>query len=112
LKIAACTTLLATVLGTLLAFSLVRGQLPGARMGEPGERDAADRADDHLFGRVYGLFSSLRLIGDWRGIVLGHTVHAIPVRGRHHDAALRTFDIALENARWAWARAASAQSGG
>ena len=47
---------------------------------------------------VYGLFSSLRLIGDWRGIVLGHTVHAIPYVVVIMTAALRTFDIALENA--------------
>ena len=32
LKVAACTTVLATVLGTLLAFSLVRGRYPGRAM--------------------------------------------------------------------------------
>jgi len=98
LKIAACTTLLATVLGTLLAFSLVRGRYPGREWVNQVSAMPLIVPTIIYSVAVYGLFSSLRLIGDWRGIVLGHTVHAIPYVVVIMTAALRTFDIALENA--------------
>jgi ABC-type spermidine/putrescine transport system permease subunit II len=47
---------------------------------------------------VYGLFARLQLIGDWRGIVLGHAVHAIPYVVLVVGAALRTFDASLDQA--------------
>lgn len=97
-KIAACTTVLATVLGTLLAFSLVRGRYPGKELvNQIGAMPLIVPTIIYSVA-VYGLFSQLRLIGDWRGIVLGHTVHAIPYAVVIMTAALRTFDIALENA--------------
>jgi len=98
LKIAACTTVLATVLGTLLAFSLVRGRYPGREwVNQVGAMPLIVPTIIYSVA-VYGLFSQLKLIGDWRGIVLGHTVHAIPYVVVIMTAALRTFDIALENA--------------
>jgi ABC-type spermidine/putrescine transport system permease subunit II len=98
LKIAACTTVLATILGTLLAFSLVRGRYPGREwVNQVGAMPLIVPTIIYSVA-VYGLFSQLRLIGDWRGIVLGHTVHAIPYVVVIMTAALRTFDIALENA--------------
>ena len=98
LKIAACTTVLATVLGTLLAFSLVRGRYPGREWVNQVSAMPLIVPTIIYSIAVYGLFSSLRLIGDWRGIVLGHTVHAIPYVVVIMTAALRTFDISLENA--------------
>ena len=98
LKIAACTTVLATILGTLLAFSLVRGRYPGREwVNQVGAMPLIVPTIIYSVA-VYGFFSQLRLIGDWRGIVLGHTVHAIPYVVIIMTAALRTFDIALENA--------------
>ena len=98
IKIAGCTTVLATILGTLLAFSLVRGRYPGREwVNQVGAMPLIVPTIIYSVA-VYGLFSQLRLIGDWRGIVLGHTVHAIPYVVVIMTAALRTFDIALENA--------------
>jgi len=71
LKIAACTTFLATVLGTLLAFSLVRGRYPGREWVNQVSAMPLIVPTIIYSVAVYGLFSSLRLIGDWRGIVLG-----------------------------------------
>jgi len=98
LKIAACTTVLATLLGTLLAFSLVRGRYPGREWVNQVSATPLIVPTIIYSVAVYGMFSSLRLIGDWRGIVLGHTVHALPYVVVIMTAALRTFDIAQENA--------------
>ena len=46
-----CAAILATVLGTMLAFSIVRGRYPGRELVNQ-HRDGADhRADDRLFDR-------------------------------------------------------------
>lgn len=47
---------------------------------------------------VYGLFSSLHLIGNGCGLVVGHTVLALPFVVVVVTAALRTFDRSLEDA--------------
>ena len=98
LKIATVTTALATLLGTLLAFSIVRGRYWG--------RDAVNQlaalpiiVPTIVYSiAVYGLFSQLKLIGLWQGIALAHTVYAIPFVTIIVTAGLRTFDIAQEQA--------------
>ena len=98
LKIATVTTALATLLGTLLAFSIVRGRYRG--------RDAVNQlaalpiiVPTIVYSiAVYGLFSQLKLIGLWQGIALAHTVYAIPFVTIVVTAGLRTFDIAQEQA--------------
>lgn len=98
LKIATVTTVLATLLGTLLAFSIVRGRYWG--------RDAVNQlaalpiiVPTIVYSiAVYGLFSQLKLIGLWQGIALAHTVYAIPFVTIIVTAGLRTFDIAQEQA--------------
>jgi len=47
---------------------------------------------------VYGLFSTLKLVGHWHGIALAHTVHALPFVVLIMGAALRTVDPAQEQA--------------
>ena len=93
LKVAGATMLLSTVLGTLLAFAVVRGRY------YPGKSLLNQFALLPLIVpvivysiAVYGLFAQLRLIGDWKAIVLGHTVHAIPFVVILVAAALRTYD--------------------
>ena len=98
LKIGVVSTLLALVLGTLLAFSIVRGCYRG--------REALNQISalpiivpSIVYSiAVYGLFSKLKLIGLWQGIVLAHTVHAIPYVTIIVAAGLRTFDVAQEQA--------------
>jgi len=98
LKIATLATALATLLGTLLAFSIVRGRYWG--------RDVVNQiaalpiiVPTIVYSiAVYGLFSQLKLIGLWQGIALAHTVYAIPFVTIIVTAGLRTFDIAQEQA--------------
>ena len=47
---------------------------------------------------LYGLFAKLKLIGEWYGLVLAHTVLALPFVVLVMVAGLRDFDRALEQA--------------
>ena len=84
--------LLSTVLGTLLAFAVVRGRYPGKSLLNQFALLPLIVPVIVYSIAVYGLFAQLRLIGDWQAIVLGHTVHAIPFVVIIVAAALRTFD--------------------
>ncbi len=97
-KVAAATTVLSTVLGTLLSFSLVRGRYPGKEFVNQLSLMPLIVPVIVYSIAVYGLFAKLRMIGAWEAIVLGHTVHAIPFVVIVVTAALRTFDIAQEHA--------------
>ena len=98
IKVAVCTAALATVFGSMIAFSLVRGRYVGkALVSQLSATPIIVPAIIYSIA-VYGLFAQLRLIGEWWGIVLAHTVIAIPYVVIIVAAALRTFDIALENA--------------
>jgi putative spermidine/putrescine transport system permease protein len=98
IKIGAASTLLAVILGTLLAFSIVRGRYRG--------REALNQISalpiivpSIVYSiAVYGLFAQLKLIGMWQGIVLAHTVHAIPYVAIIVMAGLKTFDATQEQA--------------
>lgn len=96
LKVALCTTVLATLLGTLLAFSLVRGQYPGKEIFNQLATAPIIIPTIIYSIAIYGVFSWLRLIGRWEGIALAHTVHAIPFVVVTVTAGLRTFDTSLE----------------
>lgn len=96
--VAFATTLLATLLGTLAAFALVRGSYPGRALF--GQLTAAPLVVPTIVYSIaaYGFFSMLKLIGNMQGIVLAHTVHAIPFVVLIVAASLRTFDQAQEQA--------------
>lgn len=98
IKIALATTVLATVLGTALSFSLVRGRYPGKEFVNQISIMPLVIPVIIYSIAVYGWFGKLQLIGHWEGIVLGHTVHAIPFVVIIMTAALRTFDTAQEHA--------------
>ena len=73
------TTVLATVLGTMLAFGIVRGRYPGKALVNQISLAPLIVPIDRLLDRGLRARSrKLKLIGDWQVIVLGHTVHAIP----------------------------------
>jgi putative spermidine/putrescine transport system permease protein len=98
LAIAGAVTVLATVLGTLLAFSIVRGRYPGrAVVSQIATAPLAVPTIVYSVA-VYGLFSTLKLVGQWQGIALAHTVHALPFVVLIMGAALRTVDPAQEQA--------------
>ena len=92
LKVAGATMLLSTVLGTLLAFAVVRGRYPGKSLLNQFALLPLIVPVIVYSIAVYGLFAQLRLIGDWKAIVLGHTVHAIPFVVILVAAAFRTYD--------------------
>ncbi|MET0531544.1 MAG: ABC transporter permease [Microvirga sp.] len=98
LYIGGATALFALALGVPLAFSLVRGRFFG--------RTILDRVAlapiivPHIIFAiaVYGLFAKLKLIGTWYGLVIGHTVLALPFVVLVIAAGLRDFDRSLEQA--------------
>lgn len=96
LLIAVWTMIGATLLGSMLAYSLVRGRFPGREIVNQ-LATAPIMAPTIIYAvAVYGLFSWLKLIGMWQGIVLGHIVHALPLVVLVVGAGLRTVDANLE----------------
>ncbi|MBN9089446.1 MAG: ABC transporter permease [Reyranella sp.] len=98
LYVGGATAVLALLLGVPLAFSLARGRYAG--------RIAVDRLALAplivpviiLSVGLYGLFAKLKLIGEWYGLVVAHTVLALPFVVLVMMAGLRDFDRALEQA--------------
>ncbi len=92
------TMLFATILGTLASFALLRGDFKGKRL---------------LYGMilspiiipviitsvaVYYIFANIRMVGSIWGLVLAHTVLALPFVVVNVTATLQGFDITLERA--------------
>lgn len=98
LKVAAGTTVLATVLGTMVAFSLVRGTYPGKAWVDRLVTAPIIIPNIIIAIAIYSVFAKMHLIGNWYGVVIGHTVYAIPFVVLVVSAALRTFDVAQEHA--------------
>ena len=96
--VATITMIIATVLGTMAAFALVRARYPGRALFQHLTTAPLIVPTIVYSVAVYGLFSALRLIGNWQGIVLAHSVHAIPYVVLIVAASLRSFDEALEQA--------------
>ncbi len=96
IKIALGTTVLATVLGTGLAFSLVRGRYPGKALVAAIAAAPIIVPNMVVAVAIYGVFAHMQLIGDWYGVALGHTIYAIPFVVMVVMPSLRTFDEAQE----------------
>lgn len=92
IKVALGTTVLATLLGTMISFSLVRGSYPGRSWIERLVAAPIIVPNIIIAVALYGVFSHFRLIGAWYGVMLGHTIYAIPFVVLMVGAALRTFD--------------------
>ncbi|WP_439360423.1 ABC transporter permease [Bradyrhizobium sp. DASA03007] len=98
IKVAFSTMVLATILGTMLAHSLVRGSFRGrAILGQIANTPPLVPTIIYSVA-IYSLFSGMKLIGEWWGIVLAHTVLAIPYVTILVSAALKTVDPRLEQA--------------
>ncbi len=97
-KVAFGTTVLATILGTLAAFSLVRGSYPGRAWVDRLVAAPIIVPNIIIAVALYGLFARFKLIGEWYGVMLGHTIYAIPFVVLVVGAALRTFDANQEQA--------------
>jgi ABC-type spermidine/putrescine transport system permease subunit II len=98
LYIGAATAVLALALGVPLAFSLVRGTFRGRTLLDRLALAPIIVPTIILSVAVYGLFAKLKLIGAWYGLVVAHTVLALPFVVLVMAAGLRDFDRRLEQA--------------
>lgn len=97
-EIGLLTMLLATVLGTLAAFALVRNPFKGS--GVVGALILAPMICPRMVLAValFYLYAHLSLVGTTLGLVLGHTVLAIPYVVVTVTAALKGYDPRLDQA--------------
>jgi len=98
LYIGAATAVLALALGVPLAFSLVRGRFIGRGLLDRIAMAPVIVPTIILSVSVYGLFAKLKLVGAWYGLVIAHTVLALPFVVLVMVAGLRDFDRGLEQA--------------
>ena len=81
-----------------LAFSLVRGRFIGRVLLDRIALAPVVVPTIILSVSVYGLFAKLKLVGAWYGLVVAHTVLALPFVVLVMVAGLRDFDRGLEQA--------------
>jgi len=98
LYVGAATAVMALALGVPLAFSLVRSRFWGRAFVERLALAPIVVPTIILSIAVYGIFSKLKLIGTWYGLVVAHTVLALPFVVLVMMAGLRDFDRGLEQA--------------
>ena len=98
LYIGSATAVFALALGVPLAFALVRGKFFGRILIDRLALAPVIVPTIILSVAVYGLFAKLKLIGTWYGLVIAHTVLALPFVVLVIGAGLRDFDRSLEQA--------------
>jgi putative spermidine/putrescine transport system permease protein len=98
LYIGVATAILALALGVPLAFSLVRTKFIGRVLVDRVALAPLIVPTIILSVSLYGLFAKLKLIGEWYGLVIAHTVLALPFVVLVMSAGLRDFDRGLEQA--------------
>jgi putative spermidine/putrescine transport system permease protein len=98
LYIGGATAILALLLGVPLAFSLVRGRFFGRVLVDRLALAPIIVPTIILSVALYGVFAKLKLIGAWYGLVLAHTLLALPFVVLVMTAGLRDFDRSLEQA--------------
>ncbi len=98
LYVGGATAVLALALGVPLAFALVRGRFRGRVLIDRLALAPVIVPTIILSVAVYGLFAKLKLVGTWYGLVVAHTVLALPFVVLIVGAGLRDFDRALEQA--------------
>ena len=98
LYVGGATAVLALALGVPLAFSLARGRFAGRIVVDRLALAPLIVPTIILSVGLYGLFAKLKLIGEWYGLVVAHTVLALPFVVLVMVAGLRDFDRALEQA--------------
>lgn len=98
LYIGSATAIFALMLGVPLAFALVRGKFLGRMLVDRLALAPVIVPTIILSVAVYGLFAKLKLIGTWYGLVIAHTILALPFVVLVIGAGLRDFDRSLEQA--------------
>jgi putative spermidine/putrescine transport system permease protein len=98
MQVALATTLLATILGTLASLALVRYSFRGKTLINAIIMAPMIMPIIITAIAVYGVYVDLQLIGSKFGLILAHTVLAIPIVVTTVTATLRGFDRSLEHA--------------
>jgi putative spermidine/putrescine transport system permease protein len=98
LQIGLLTVLIATPLGTLASFGLVRGRFPGKRALNAILLSPMIVPTIVVAVALYFAFSSARLVGNPIAVALGHAALAVPLVVINVSAALVSFDDTLEQA--------------
>jgi putative spermidine/putrescine transport system permease protein len=96
--IAILTTLASTVLGVMAALGLVRGRFPGRQLVTAVFLTPMVVPVIVTAVAVYGIYAKLRLVGTIGGMVLGHTVLALPFVIINVSAVLQGMDWRIEQA--------------
>lgn len=97
-EIALATTLLSLVLGTLAALSIVRGRYRGKDLVHVFVLSPMIVPAVITALALYVMFVRLDLVDTYRGLILAHTVLAVPFVILNVSSALRGFDERLEQA--------------
>ena len=98
LRVALATTVLATTLGTLASFSFVRGRFRGKQLLYPVIISPMVIPSILFAIACYFFFAKLRIIGSEIGLVIAHTVLAIPFVVINVSASLKSYNVNLERA--------------
>ncbi|MGE0723935.1 MAG: ABC transporter permease [Alphaproteobacteria bacterium] len=92
------TAALAMALGVPLSFALVRSRLGLLRAVDKLVAAPIIAPTIVLSIAIFGLFSQLKLVGNWQGVAIAHTMLALPFVVIVVSAGLKTFDQSQEQA--------------
>jgi putative spermidine/putrescine transport system permease protein len=98
LIVAVLTTIVATALGTAVSIALVRARFPFRSLVTSIFLTPMVVPEIVTAVAVYGLYVRLRLVGTIPGLVLAHTVLALPFVMINVSAVLQGMDVRLEHA--------------
>ena len=96
LLLATLSSTLALICGTLGAYVLVRGEFRGKRIIEANFMAPMILPSIITAVSLYIFFARTGLLGSFAGLVLGHTILALPYVVLIMQAAIRGFDIRIE----------------
>lgn len=96
LKIALATTPCATIVGTLAAIALARGDLPGKAVLQAISLSPLIVPGIIIAVSIYLVFAPLKLTGNFLGFLIANTMLAVPYVVITVSAALQRFDTTLE----------------
>jgi ABC-type spermidine/putrescine transport system permease subunit II len=97
-RVAAVVTVLSTILGTAAAFGIVRSDFPMKKAVYGALLSPLIVPSIITAIALYFLFAPLHLVGNFWGLVLAHTILALPLVVVVVTASLRGFNMALERA--------------
>ena len=99
-QVAAITMIVATLIGTIASIAIVRSEFPGKRIVLALLLSPIIVPTIILAIALYYLFAGYGLIGSKLGLILAHTVLAVPYVIVVVSAALERIDFSLEQAAW------------